>query len=81
MLSILKCAGVTNCKRWCGESDQIKASDIAIVEGETPRAPAGLLEAALSFLVHGGSVKTSKDSGVWMSVRRIRELRPALVKE
>ena len=34
-----------------GKRLRVKARDIAVVEEETPRAPAGLLEAALSLLV------------------------------
>lgn len=40
----------------CGELGKylrVKARDIAIVQEETARAPAGLLEAALSFLMQG----------------------------
>lgn len=34
-----------------GKLLRVKARDIAVVEEETPRAPAGLLEAALNLLV------------------------------
>jgi ribosome-binding protein aMBF1 (putative translation factor) len=57
----------------------VKARDIAIVEEETPRAPAGLLEAALRFLVQGSSSGVQRQSEVSLSVQRIRELRPALM--
>ena len=62
-----------------GKRLRVKASDIAIVEEETPRAPAGLLEAALSLLVQGLTPQMQQQSEVSISVRRIRELRPALV--
>jgi len=62
-----------------GKQLRVKARDIAIVEEETPRAPAGLLEAALSFLVQGLAPAIQNQSEVSVSVRRIRELRPALV--
>ena len=62
-----------------GKQLRVKARDIAIVEEETPRAPAGLLEAALSLLVQGLAPAIQKQSEVSVSVQRIRELRPALV--
>jgi hypothetical protein len=62
-----------------GKQLRVKARDIAIVEEETPRAPAGLLEAALRFLVHELTPTIQKQSEVSVSVQRIRELRPALV--
>ena len=62
-----------------GKQLRVKARDIAIVEEETPRAPAGLLEAALSLLVQGLAPAIQKQSEVSISVQRIRELRPALV--
>jgi len=58
---------------------RVKARDIAIVEEETPRAPAWLLEAALSFLLQGLAPAIQKQSEVSVSVQRIRELRPALI--
>jgi hypothetical protein len=62
-----------------GKQLRVKARDIAMVEEETPRASAGLLEAALSFLVQGLAPAIQKQSEVSVSVQRIRELRPALV--
>jgi ribosome-binding protein aMBF1 (putative translation factor) len=62
-----------------GKQLRVKARDIAIVEEETPRAPAGLLEAALSFLVQGLARAAQNQSDVSESIRRIRKLRPALV--
>jgi hypothetical protein len=62
-----------------GKRLRVKARDIAIVEEETPRAPAGLLEAALSLLVQMLSVKTAQPAAVSRSIRTIRNLRPALV--
>jgi DNA-binding XRE family transcriptional regulator len=62
-----------------GKRLHVKARDIAIVEEETPRAPAGLLEAALSLLVQMLSVKTAQPAAVSQSIRTIRHLRPALV--
>lgn len=58
----------------------VKAHDIAVVEEETPRAPAGLLEAAVSLLVQK-TVKpqSAHDSGVASSLRTVRQLRPALL--
>jgi ribosome-binding protein aMBF1 (putative translation factor) len=62
-----------------GKRLHVKARDIAIVEDETPRASAGLLEAALSLLVQMQTPSMQKQSEVWTSLRRIRQLRPALV--
>jgi len=62
-----------------GKQLRVKARDITIVEEETPRAPAWLLEAALSFLVQGLAPAIQNQSEVSSSVERIRELRPALV--
>ena len=55
----------------------VKARDIAIVEEETPRAPAGLLEAALSLLLQMMSQRMAAGSAP--AIRTIRHLRPALV--
>ncbi len=55
-----------------GKRLRVKARDIAIVEEETPRAPAGLLEAALSLLVQMLSVKTAQPAAVSQSIRTIR---------
>lgn len=57
---------------------RVKARDIAIVEEETPRAPAGLLEAALSLLVQVPVAKAAQPA-VFQSIRTIKQLRPALV--
>jgi ribosome-binding protein aMBF1 (putative translation factor) len=62
-----------------GKQLRVRARDITIVEEETPRASAGLLEAALSFLVQRLAPAAQKQSDVSESVRRIRKLRPALV--
>ncbi len=62
-----------------GKRLRVKASDIAILEEETPRAPAGLLEEALSLLVRGVTPNMEEDAAVSVSVSRVRELRPALV--
>jgi hypothetical protein len=58
---------------------RVKARDIAVVEDETPHAPAGLLEAALSLLVRGVTPSMQHESEVWLSMERIRQLRPALL--
>lgn len=55
----------------------VKARDIAIVEEQTPRAPAGLLEASLSLLMQMTSPRAANDSAA--AIRTIRHLRPALV--
>ena len=57
----------------------VKARDIAIVEEETPRAPAGLLEATLSLLLQMTSQRTATGSATAIPIRTIRHLRPALV--
>lgn len=62
-----------------GKRLRVKARDIAIVEEETPRAPAGLVEEALSFLVQMLTPKMQRQSDVSISLRTIRYLRPALV--
>jgi transcriptional regulator with XRE-family HTH domain len=62
-----------------GKQLRVKAADIAVVEEETPRASAGLLEAALSFLVTGITSKMEHEAGVSVSLERIRRLRPALI--
>jgi ribosome-binding protein aMBF1 (putative translation factor) len=62
-----------------GKRLRVKARDIAIVEEETPRAPAGLVEEALSFLVQMLTPKMQRQSEVSISLRTIRHLRPALV--
>jgi hypothetical protein len=46
---------------------------------ETPRAPAGLLEAALHMLVNGITPNMRRQPEISVSVERIRQLRPALV--
>ena len=70
-------AGLTRSQ--LGRQLRVKARDIALVEEETPRAPAGLLEAALSFLVHAVTPRMQQRSAVSLSIERIRQLRPALV--
>jgi transcriptional regulator with XRE-family HTH domain len=62
-----------------GKQLRVKAADIAMVEEETPRAPAGLLEAALSFLVTGITPNMEREAEVSLSLERIRRLRPALI--
>ena len=62
-----------------GKRLRVKARDIAIVEDETPLAPAGLLEAALSLLVQMLSARPTQPAAVCESIRTIRHLRPALV--
>jgi DNA-binding XRE family transcriptional regulator len=62
-----------------GKQLRVKARDIALLEEETPRAPAGLLEAALSFLVHEVTPRMHQRSEISLSMERIRQLRPALV--
>ncbi len=57
----------------------VKAQDIAVVEEETPRASAGLLEAALGLLVQISKPRTEHDSEVADSLRMVRQLRPSLV--
>ncbi len=57
----------------------VKAQDIAIVEEETPRAPAGLLEAALSVLVQMPKADSARSADIADSLRMVRQLRPALV--
>jgi transcriptional regulator with XRE-family HTH domain len=56
---------------------RVKAQDIAIVEEETPRASAGLLEAVLAFLVQ--RPRSARASDVADSLRTVRQLRPALL--
>ncbi|MGI8964804.1 MAG: hypothetical protein ACR2H1_01815 [Limisphaerales bacterium] len=62
-----------------GELLRVKAQDIAMIEEETPRAPAGLLEAALSVLLHLIKPQGRKSSEVSDSIRTVRHLRPALI--
>lgn len=62
-----------------GRRLRVKARDIAIVEDETPLAPAGLLEAALSYLMQMVAVKGTRPLAVSAPIRTIRALRPALV--
>ncbi len=57
----------------------VKARDIAIVEEETPRAPAGLLEATLSLLLQMMSQRMASGAPPAIPIRTIRHLRPALV--
>ena len=63
-----------------GKLLRVKAQDIAIVEEETPRAPAGLLEAALSVLIQKlSALRGGHQSEVAGSLRTVRQLRPALM--
>lgn len=62
-----------------GKLLRVKARDIEIVEEETPRAPAGLLESALNLLVQRVSHSSNRAEEVERSIRTIRHLRPALV--
>ena len=59
-----------------GKRLRVKARDIAVVEDETPLAPAGLLEAALSLLMQTLGMPPPAVSD---SIRTIRALRPSLV--
>jgi transcriptional regulator with XRE-family HTH domain len=70
-------AGLTRSE--LGKMLRVRARDIAVLEEETPRAPAGLLEEALSVLVRGVTPNMEEDAAVSISVDKIRELRPALV--
>ncbi len=62
-----------------GKRLRVRARDIALIEEETPRAPAGLLESALSLLMSGVTSKMQREPDLWISVKRVRQLRPALV--
>jgi ribosome-binding protein aMBF1 (putative translation factor) len=62
-----------------GKQLRVKAADIAVIEEETPRAPAGVLEAALSFLVTGVTPNMKCEEHVSVSLERIRRLRSALI--
>ncbi|MGI9172508.1 MAG: hypothetical protein ACR2F0_04255 [Chthoniobacterales bacterium] len=62
-----------------GKRLRVKARDIAMIEEETPRAPAGLLESALSLLMSGVTPSMQRQPEVWTSVERVRQLRPGLV--
>ena len=57
----------------------VKAQDIAVIEQETPRAPAGLLETALIILLHRLARRHARTSEVSASLRVVRHLRPALL--
>jgi hypothetical protein len=58
---------------------RVKAQDIAVIEEETPRAPAGLLEAALRVLLQATQPRTTLKSDISESIRTVRQLRPALI--
>ncbi len=59
---------------------RVKTPDIVIVEEETPRASAGLLEATLSVLIHKlPATRPPSHSEVAHSLRTVRQLRPALM--
>ena len=62
-----------------GRRLRVKARDIAMIEEETPRAPAGLLESALSLLMSGVTPGMRREPEVSISVERVRQLRPGLV--
>lgn len=62
-----------------GKRLRVKARDIAVIEEDTPLAPAGLLEAALSLLVQISSTKATRPDSVSESIRTIRHFRPSLV--
>ena len=62
-----------------GKLLRVKAQDIAIIEEETPQAPAGLLEAALSVLLQLTKPQTTRTSEVSDSIRTVRQLRPSLI--
>jgi transcriptional regulator with XRE-family HTH domain len=62
-----------------GRRLRVKAGDIEILEEDTPRAAAGLLEEALGLLVNEIAPKMRKRADVGLSISRIRHLRPALV--
>ena len=58
----------------------VKARDIEIIEEDTPLAPAGVLERALSLLVQKtAKPQATRNSEVADSLRTVRHLRPALV--
>ena len=61
-----------------GKLLRVKAQDIAIIE-KRRRAPAGLLEAALSVLLQATKPQAAQTSEVSDSIRTVRHLRPALV--
>jgi hypothetical protein len=58
---------------------RVKASDIAIVEEETPQAAVALLEATLRMLVSHFAANMQRHSQISISVERIGERRPGLV--
>jgi len=60
---------------------RVKAQDITIIEEETPRAPAGLLEAALRVLLEVNKPQAARTSEVSDSIRTVRQLRPGLIAE
>jgi DNA-binding XRE family transcriptional regulator len=62
-----------------GKILHVKAQDIALIEEETPRAPAGLLEAALSVLLQATKLRATRTSEISDSIRTVRQLRPALI--
>ncbi len=62
-----------------GKLLRVKAREIAVIEEETPRAPAGLLEAALRMLVKANELQAERTSEVSNTIRTVRHLRPALV--
>jgi hypothetical protein len=62
-----------------GKLLRVKARDIAVIEEETPRAPAGLLESALRVLIKANKPQAERTSEVSDSIRIVRYLRPALI--
>jgi hypothetical protein len=59
--------------------ERVCDAGLAIIEEETPRAPAGLLEAALSVLLQATKPQATRTPEVSDSIRTVRQLRPALV--
>lgn len=58
----------------------VKSRDIEMVEEQTPRASAGLLEAALRLLVQNTPAqKVRHKSDIAASLRTVRHLRPGLI--
>jgi transcriptional regulator with XRE-family HTH domain len=72
-----KAAGLTRSE--LGKELQVQTRDIAVLEEDTPRTPAGLLEEALTVLVRGVTPNMQHESEVWLSIQRIRQLRPTLL--
>ena len=78
VMQLRESAGLT--RGQLGKTLGVKARDILIVEEETPRAPAGLLESALRLLVQKNvKPQNSHASATTNSLRIVRHLRPALM--